>query len=78
MLSTSKKSPNVFGLMAPKQSVFPSFKLRNKHGQCFLPIGQSPRSKSLVKAPGQRPRSKPLVKDHGQSPRLKPLVKGPG
>ena len=56
---------NVFGLMAPKQSVLPSYKLRNKLGQCFLATSckisansdQSPgsklKSRVKVKAPGQ-------------------------
>ena len=54
--SCSEKKSDVFGLMAPKQSVFPCYKLRNKHGQCFLATsckistnsGQSP---GLIKAP---------------------------
>ena len=29
---SSKKCPNVFGLMAPKKSVFPCYKLRIEHG----------------------------------------------
>ena len=29
-------SPNVFGLMAPKKTVFSCYKLKNKHGLCSL------------------------------------------
>ena len=31
-----ENSLNVFGLMAPKQTVFPSYLLRIKHDKCFL------------------------------------------